>query len=142
MGQCCCLAAGGLLSTRPTSSHFTHFPYATGVGSQMGGFAHVIGLCGPFKETLLRDQQFLQLPQPNWLLQPEVMRFYLPSAGNLGCTVCPRAGIAFSPGILPNFYPPHMNVGPPILPVTATSLWPHLILSSLASHLHPSYLSG
>ena len=41
--------------------------------------------------------------------------FFLFSAETLGCAVCPRAGIPCSQGIPPNFYLPHMNVGPPVL---------------------------
>ena len=71
-GQCCYLAAGSFLSTHPISSHFTHIPYGTGtlltvalvVVPRVGGFAYILELCGPFKQTLLRDQKFLPLPQP------------------------------------------------------------------------------
>ena len=41
------------------------------------------------------------------------MGIYLPGTENLGCIVWPGAGIAHSQGIPPDFYPPHMNVGPP-----------------------------
>ena len=70
------------------------------------------------------------------------MRAYLPSAGTLGCTIWPGARIAHSQGISPDFYPPHVNVGPSILlqplhlPFHATTPL-HLFL-----WLHPSYLSG
>ena len=69
--QCHCLAAGGLLGIHPTSSHFTHFPYAIGallavslvLVPTVGGFVYILGLYGPFKQTLLRDQQVLPEPQ-------------------------------------------------------------------------------
>ena len=72
-GQCCCLAAGGLLGTCPISSHFTKSPYGTGaplavalvVVPRVGGFVYVLGWCKPFKQTLLRDQQFLHHPNPH-----------------------------------------------------------------------------
>ena len=38
--------------------------------------------------TLLRDWQFLPLPQLHRILQPEVLRLYFPAVGTLGCTVC------------------------------------------------------
>ena len=40
------------------------------------------------------------------------MGIYLPGAGTLGCVVWPQSGINYSPGILPDVYPPH--VGPPV----------------------------
>ena len=69
--QCCCLVSGGLPSSHPISSHFTHFLYATGtlpaialvVNPRVGGFVCILSPCGPFKWTLLRNQQFLLLPQ-------------------------------------------------------------------------------
>ena len=56
-------------------------------------------------------------PNPYWILQPEVVRLYLPDAGTLGCGIWAGAGIACSRGIPPDFYPPHVKVGPPILPL-------------------------
>ena len=53
-------------------------------------------------------------PQPLLVLQSEVMGISRPGAGTLGCAVCPGAGIAHSQGIPADFYPPHMNVGPPM----------------------------
>ena len=44
------------------------------------------------------------------------MGIYLPGTGTLGYADWSGAGFAGSQGILPNFYPPHVNVGPPILP--------------------------
>ena len=90
--QCHCLAAGGLFSTCPVSSHFTPFFYATGtpqasalvVVPWVSECAHVLGLHGPFKNTLPRNQRFLPPPQPPLLLQPEVKRLYFPSAATLG----------------------------------------------------------
>ena len=71
MGQCHCLASGGLLSIHPISSHFTHFLYVTGtlpavalgVDPRVGGFAYVLSPCGSFKQSLLKIQQFLLPPQ-------------------------------------------------------------------------------
>ena len=72
MGQCRCLASAGLPGTCPISNHFTHFPFVTGalpavalvVNPRVGGFAYILSLCGPFKQTLLKIQQFLLPPQP------------------------------------------------------------------------------
>ena len=55
-------------------------PYATGtllvaalvLSSRVGGFAYILGLCGPFKWTLLRDWKFLPPPQPPLVLISEV----------------------------------------------------------------------
>ena len=71
-GQCCCLVSGGLASTCPISSHFTHFLFVNGallaaalvMIHSVGGFAHILELCWPFKWILLRNRQFLLLPQP------------------------------------------------------------------------------
>ena len=73
-------------STDPISSHFTYFLYVTGillavalvVNPRVGGLANVLSPCGPFKWTFLRNQQFLLLPHPPLVLQPEVMSLYLP----------------------------------------------------------------
>ena len=70
--QCCCLVSGGLPSSHPISSHFTHFLYATGtlpaialvVNPRVGGFVCILRPCGPFKWTLLKIWQFLLLIQP------------------------------------------------------------------------------
>ena len=65
-----CLAYGGLPSTCLVSSHFTHFLYVPGtllasavvMIPRVGGFAFILGLW--FKQTLLRNRQFIPLPQP------------------------------------------------------------------------------
>ena len=44
------------------------------------------------------------------------MGIYISGAGTLGCAVWPKAGIACSQGIPPNFYPLHVHVEPPVLP--------------------------
>ena len=121
-GQCHCLAADGLLSTCPVSSHFTHFPHVTDTllavalveVPRVGRFAFILGPWGPFKQTLLRDWQFLPPPQPPLVFIARSYEALFPSAGTLGCVVWPEARIARSPGIPPDFYPPHINVGPPI----------------------------
>ena len=74
---------------------------------------HGPGPCMPFKQTLLRNWQFLPLPQSPLVLQLEVMSLYFPGAGTLGCAVWPGAGISCSQGVPPDFYPPHVNVGLP-----------------------------
>ena len=42
---------------------FQSLPHFPGAESQSGGFAYVLRPCGPFKQTLLRDWQFLPPPQ-------------------------------------------------------------------------------
>ena len=142
-GQCCCLASGGLPSTRPISSHFTHFPYVTGtflavalvVIPRVGRFAYVLSPCGPFKWTLLRNQPFLPLIPPHWVLKPEVMRLSLLDTGSFGWAVWSSAGIACTQGISPKSYPPHVNMAPHIPP-------PQLLpLHTTLCPLHPSFLS-
>ena len=130
-----------MLGSCPISSHFPNFPYTTSIflaavlvlNPRVGGFAYILGWYGPFKWTLLRDWQFLLLPQPPLVCKPEVMMLYFPGTGTLGYTVWPRAGMACSPGVPPGFYPPQVNMGPPILPATATAalpLLPYYILSA------------
>ena len=121
-GQCCCLAAGGSLGTHPISSHFAHFLCVTGVPlavvlvlvPRVGGFVSILGPRSPFKQTLLRDRQFILPPNPHWFLQPDVKKLYFPGAGTLGCVVWPGAGITRSPGILPSFCLSHVNAGLPL----------------------------
>ena len=58
------------------------------------------------------------------------MGTYLPGAGTLGREVWSGAGIAQCRGILPDFYPPYVNVGPPVLlPLTPRHV------STLPTHL-------
>ena len=64
--------AACLLGSHPISSHFPHFLYVTGtllaaalvLNPRVGGFAHVLGPCRSFKQTLLRDWQFVHCPTP------------------------------------------------------------------------------
>ena len=66
-----CLAPGGFLGNRLASSHLTPFPYTISAPlavalvfvPRVGVFAYVLQPCGPFKQILLIDQQFLLLPQ-------------------------------------------------------------------------------
>ena len=70
--QCYCLASGALPGTCSISSHFTHSLYVTGglpvvflvPNPRTGWFAYVLRLCGLFKQSLLKIQQFLLPPQP------------------------------------------------------------------------------
>ena len=56
---------------------------------------------------------------------------YLPGTGTLGSVVRPVAVTTHSQGIPPDFYPPHVNVGPPIPPAATTSSPPpHHVLSA------------
>ena len=64
------------------------------------------------------------------------MDIYLPRTPGLrGLT---EIGIARSQGNPPNFYPPHMNVGPAIPPLLPP-LWPHCVSMPLclSPHLYP-----
>ena len=71
-GQCHCLASGGFPSTCPISSHLTHSPYVTDtlpavalvLNPRVGGFAYILRLCGPFRQSFLKIWQFLPLPPP------------------------------------------------------------------------------
>ena len=98
-----------------------------------GGSAYILSLWRPFKGSFLKIQQFLLSPQSplvftdrsygdlsSWHWNPELCHLAW------GWDAC-------SQGIPPNFNPPQVNVGLPIL------LLPPLCPSP---HLHPSYLSG
>ena len=39
---------------------------------------------------------------------------YLPGAGTLGCAVWPGVGLTHSQGMFPDFYPSHVDGGPPL----------------------------
>ena len=81
-----------------------------------GGSVYILSSCSLFKWRLLKICQFLPLPRPPLFLQPEVMGIYLPCAGTLDSVVWNGVEIPHSQGIPPDFYPPPVNVGPPILP--------------------------
>ena len=50
---------------------------------------------------------------PADFFQPEVMGTYLPGTGSLGWGAGVQLGLLAPEISLPNFYPPHMNAGPP-----------------------------
>ena len=142
MGQCCCLAFWGLPGTCPISSRFPHFLSVPGtllavalvVIPRVGGFAYVLSLCRSFKWTLLRNQQFLpppQLPPIFTAINYEVLSSWswIPRLRGLasGRDRC----LPSSQGIPPNFFPPHTNVGPPILLPQLPPL--HITLHALCS---------
>ena len=97
-------------------------------------------LCGSFKRSVLRLPLFLLPPQPT-------MVFTARSYGDLPswCWSSGLRGLVWgwtphSRGIPPNFYLPHVDVGPPI---PHLSLPFHLSVPLCRSlSLHPSYLSG
>ena len=70
--------------------------------------------CRHFKRRLLRILQFLPPSQPSLVFTARMYGTYLPGPGTLGCVVWFGAVIPRSWGIPPNFYLPHVNVGPPI----------------------------
>ena len=83
-------------------------------------------IVGPLRRDAWESNSFLCHPNPHWFLQPEVMGTYLPGTGTLGWMIWSGAGITHSQGILSNFYPLHMHMGPPIL---------HLCVSTPPTHL-------
>ena len=151
-GQCLCLAPGGLLGTCPTSSHFTHFLYATGtllavapvLVSRVGAFAFVLGLWGPFKWTLLRDLYGVLLLQSSLV-------FTASSYGDLSSWrwnpgLCGLASVwdqllpRYPSWCLPTTCGTTCSTGCCL--TTTASPWPQVILSTLAPHKSSSYLSG
>ena len=140
-----------LVGSRPISIHFPYFPYTTGtllsvallLNPKMGAFVYVLGPCRSFKQTSRSWEtgSFFHYLNPHWVLQPEVTRLYFSGAGTLGYMVQPGVGIASSPGVPHSFCQPHVNVGLPVPPATATaSPLPqcyHLV-SATPCPLHPS----
>ena len=134
------MSSGGLSSTRPISSHFTHSLYTTGTLPavalvaipRLSGF---VSPCGPFKWTLLRNQQFLPPRQPPTARGYEALSFQL---WNPVQKSGPGARITHSQGIFPNFYPPHMEVGPSIPLLLLSPLRPIHILFTQTLWLCPS----
>ena len=110
--------------TSPTSP-MTGAPIAVALVASLrvGKLAYILGWWGPFKQNLLKDWQFVLPPQPP-LAFTEVMKFYFPGAGTLGCTVWPGAGFTHSTVVLPGFNLPHMNVGLPV-PLLPPPFWCH-----------------
>ena len=94
-GQCCCwLTSWGLPGPHPISSHFTHFPYATGAPSaavlvivpRVGNFAYVLAVSSA-------------PPPPHWVYRQKWWGFIFLSVGALGCVVWPGAGLTCSQGV-------------------------------------------
>ena len=118
-----------LLGSRPTFCHFPHFPQAdctlSGADSRVGGFVYILGLSGSLQQILLWGWEFLPL-----LKSPQIF-----IARGSEAFLCWNPGLC---GLSPQFFLlvyPHANVGSPTPPATT---W-LCILSTLASHLHPSY---
>ena len=90
-----------LLGSHAVSSLFSHFPYVTGsllaaalvLNPRLGGFAYILGPCGYFKWTLLRDGQSLPPSQPPLVFTVRIYEVSFPWAGTLSCKVWPGAGI-------------------------------------------------
>ena len=81
--------------------------------SQSGWDCIHLSPCGPLKQTLLRNWQFLPLPQPPLVFTARSYGALSPGVGTLGCMIWPGAGITGSQGVPPDIYPP----GLPILPL-------------------------
>ena len=112
------------------------------VNSRVNGFMSILGLCGSFKQSLLRDWKFLPPPQLPLVFTARSYEALFSWLGTLGCRVFPRSRMAHFPGVPPSFYLPHVNVGPPIPPATTVSPLPYHIFSTLALQLYPSDPSG
>ena len=131
-----------MFTSYPISHYFPHFPYATGAllaaalvpKLRVCGFVYILGLYRSFKQTLLRDLQFLLSSQ---LLLVFIARTYealFPGNGSLGCAVWLGAEIADSPGVPPGFDLANMNVGPPVPLVTTTAAAHHCCLTVATPH--------
>ena len=143
-----------LLSSCPVSSNFPYFLCLTGtlvavslvLNSRVGGFAYILGLCGSFKQTLLRYHQFLPPTQPLLILAARSYKGLFSQCWNRG-----QHGLAWCWDSLPLRYPSWflstthkywIAHSASLCLTAATSLPPHHILSPPAPHLHTSYLPG
>ena len=83
-----------------------------GAGSQSGW---VLRLCSLTKQSLLKIWQFLLLPQPPLDFTARSYRDLSSQCWTPGLCGLPGAGITHFQDSFSNFYPPHLNVGPPML---------------------------
>ena len=114
-----CLASGDLPSTHPVSSHFAHFLYATGtlpavalgLNPRVAGCAYILRLCGSFKWSFLKIQQFLLMLQPPLVFTARSYGDLSSQCWNPGlCSVACHWDHSLPRHPHPHFYPPHMTV--------------------------------
>ena len=106
------------------TSELCPFRCCPGADSRVGGLLYIIGSLGPLQRTLLRDWEFLLLPQPSQVFTVEVLRLFVS---------------VLEPWVVWSALLPHSSsrflftakVGPPGLPA-ASSLH---VLSTQADHL-------
>ena len=119
-----------MASARPDARHLSISQYATGA---FQAATPVLGhrgsksdksMCGSLRGNVWGSIIVFHQLNPCWFLQPEVVGTYLLGTGTLGWGACCGAELLTPEISLPNFYPPHVGVGPA-----------HL-------HLHPSHQSG
>ena len=73
---------------------------------------------------------------PHWLLQPEVIGTFLPGTGHLGWDPLLLRGYLWSWDCPPNFYLPHLSVGPDhsVSPASYQSQWGFFFNSLVVGH--------
>ena len=71
-------------------------------------------IVGPFRGNTWESLSFFCCPSSHWFLESEVMGTYLPGTGTPDWVVWCGTGIPCSRGVPPDFYPPHVDVGPPV----------------------------
>ena len=133
---CCCLASGGSPGARPISSHFTHAWCVTGalpvvvlvLNSRVGGYAYVLRPCRPFKRSFLKIQSFFHHPTPTDCYSWKSWRRIFPALEPWAVWSGLGLGSPAPKVLSPDFYPPHVNVGPPmpipLLPLCTTPRLP------------------
>ena len=131
-GQWHCLASGGLPGT-----HLCNW----NPSSCCPGSVYILSPWGTLSGVSWKFGSFSHCPNTHWFLQLEVLGIYLPGAGTLGCEVWLGARITYSQRIPPDFYPPHVNVGPLFYPHHLSAPYhisvhlQHLCLSAPLTHL-------
>ena len=109
MGQWCCwLTSGGLPGPHLISGHFTHFAYPIGAPPAAVPVLVVVPRVG---ECECVPAVSSAAPTPSGFIGRSYMALFFPSAEPLGLHDL-AWGLACSQGV-PDFYPPHMNVGLP-----------------------------
>ena len=91
---------------------------------RVGGIAYISGPCGPFKQTLLRDWQFLLPPQPPLVFIARSYEILFALCWNLGLCGLAWGWDPWLHSCSSSFYPSHVNVELPVQLAAASASAP------------------